>query len=327
MVAQDGQAAGSCARNVLGGRNIRCLLGGHFLIATNHSTLALYTPILAAVFSRNPTVYSNGFPEMDEEGGNILGAIYDEDDHEDIYDDVEMVDVEDGEIVDSVAGGGEGADDGTPAKQEPRSKNRRRRANERKNKRKNKRKRGSSPCTDIDRFVLDTCRRLKEKKSYMVYTAVGCLGVAALSDLVREVDAIQACGGQMTADGKRNRTGGGVLWSIIKAREPDAYQKIMKGAKEFEKLFRSHHVRQRTDKVASSHGSGEECAEEQHPSAPLDGSSQITPVLNSNDQSAAEEKRRPVKDRIRVPVSYDDITGDPGDEANQQQYRGIHPDI
>ncbi|KAI4380138.1 hypothetical protein MLD38_006361 [Melastoma candidum] len=259
-----------------------------------------------------------GFLEMEEEGDNILGAIYDEDDQEEIYDDVEMVDVEDGEIVDSVAGGGSGvqgeaADDGTVAKQEPQCKNRRRRAN----KRKNKRKRGSSPGTDIDRFVLDTCRRLKEKKSYMVYTAVGCLGVAALSDLVKEVDAIQACGGQMTADGKRNRTGGGVLWSIIKAREPDAYQKIMKGAKEFEKLFISHHVRQRTDKVASPRGSGEECAEEQHPLAPSDGSSQITPVLDSNNQSIAGERRQPVKDRIRVPVSYDDITGDPGDEAKQ----------
>lgn len=37
------------------------------------------------------------------------------------------------------------------------------------------------------RFVRDTCRRLKEKKSYMVYTAVGCLGIPALSDLVNEV--------------------------------------------------------------------------------------------------------------------------------------------
>lgn len=35
--------------------------------------------------------------------------------------------------------------------------------------------------------MLDTCRRLKEKKSYMVYNAVGCLGVSALSDLVVEV--------------------------------------------------------------------------------------------------------------------------------------------
>lgn len=37
------------------------------------------------------------------------------------------------------------------------------------------------------RFVLDTCKRLKEKKSYLVWTAVGCLGVSALSDLVKEV--------------------------------------------------------------------------------------------------------------------------------------------
>ena len=35
--------------------------------------------------------------------------------------------------------------------------------------------------------MLDTCRRLKERKSYMVYTAVGCLGVSALNDLIKEV--------------------------------------------------------------------------------------------------------------------------------------------
>ncbi|GJX21714.1 hypothetical protein Tco_0226159 [Tanacetum coccineum] len=30
---------------------------------------------------------------------------------------------------------------------------------------------------DINRFVLDSCRHLKEKKSYLVCAAVGCLGV------------------------------------------------------------------------------------------------------------------------------------------------------
>lgn len=43
------------------------------------------------------------------------------------------------------------------------------------------------------RFVRDTCRRLKEKKSYMIYTAVGCLGIAALSDLVNEVYTTSRC--------------------------------------------------------------------------------------------------------------------------------------
>jgi len=48
------------------------------------------------------------------------------------------------------------------------------------------------------------------------------------------VDAIQSCGGQKTVDGSRFRTRGGVLWSIIKVREPNAYKEIMKKAKEFE---------------------------------------------------------------------------------------------
>lgn len=48
------------------------------------------------------------------------------------------------------------------------------------------------------------------------------------------MDAVQACGGQMTADGRRCRTGGGILWSIIKTREPKAYKEIMKKTKEFE---------------------------------------------------------------------------------------------
>jgi phosphorylated adapter RNA export protein len=48
------------------------------------------------------------------------------------------------------------------------------------------------------------------------------------------VDAIQSCGGQMTADGRRFRNGGGILWNIIKTREPKAYKEIMKKVKEFE---------------------------------------------------------------------------------------------
>lgn len=49
-----------------------------------------------------------------------------------------------------------------------------------------------------------------------------------------QVCAIQSCGGQMTVDGRRFRTGGGILWNIMKTREPMAYKEIMKKAKEFE---------------------------------------------------------------------------------------------
>ncbi|KAK4795133.1 hypothetical protein SAY86_013127 [Trapa natans] len=152
------------------------------------------------------------------------------------YEDIEMLDVEEGELVypgsTNDLGQASGDDDSKGLKTDKESKKRRRKANKKKNRR---RRRDTEPnVTDINRFVLDTCRRLREKKSYMVYTAVGHLGISAFSDFVREVDAIQACGGQMTADGKRQRTGGGILWGIIKVREPNAYREIMKKAKEFE---------------------------------------------------------------------------------------------
>ncbi|XP_039071550.1 uncharacterized protein LOC120218717 isoform X2 [Hibiscus syriacus] len=163
-----------------------------------------------------------------EKGEIILEAIYEENDLGD-GEDVEMLDVEEGELVDNDPvndSGKTGVADVDGENQRSQSKNKKRGGNKRKSK---KKKGGSGPKTlDIDRFVLDTCRRLKEKKSYMVYTAVGCLGISALSDLVKEMDAIQSCGGQMTADGRRCRTGGGILWNIIKEREPAAYQEIMK---------------------------------------------------------------------------------------------------
>lgn len=49
-----------------------------------------------------------------------------------------------------------------------------------------------------------------------------------------QVDAIQACGGQKTIDGTRFRTGGGILWNIIKVRDPNAYKEIMTKGREFE---------------------------------------------------------------------------------------------
>ncbi|KAJ6406457.1 hypothetical protein OIU84_010055, partial [Salix udensis] len=135
-----------------------------------------------------------------EEGENILEAILDDDD--DNLEDVDMVDVEEGEFVvddnshtgsglnnGSHDGGGEDGGGENAGNVEPQSKNQRRRRSGNKKKRKNKKRGGGGPgsnVTDVNWFVLDTCRRLKEKKSYMVYTAVGCLGVSALSDLVKE---------------------------------------------------------------------------------------------------------------------------------------------
>ena len=51
------------------------------------------------------------------------------------------------------------------------------------------------------------------------------------------MEAIQKCGGQTVADGSRFRTGGGILWNILKSREPKAYKKIMAKGKELEVHF------------------------------------------------------------------------------------------
>ncbi|KAK3008930.1 hypothetical protein RJ639_014862 [Escallonia herrerae] len=194
---------------------------------------------LAAVLAHTRGTKNNGvglqsFAGLMDGGESIFDSIFEEEHLEDAPD-VEMLDVEEGEVIErnleSEAGQKSGGDSSV-VNQESRSKNRRRKDN----KKRNKRKKGSSGSnvTDVNRFVLDVCKRLKERKSYLVWTAVGCLGVSALSDLVKEVDVIQACGGQKTANERRFRTGGGILWSILKVRDPNAYKEIMKKGKEFE---------------------------------------------------------------------------------------------
>ncbi|XP_044471556.1 uncharacterized protein LOC123200437 isoform X2 [Mangifera indica] len=241
-----------------------------------------------------------------EEGENILGAIYEDDKLED-FEDVEMLDVEEGELLEHVSSKqnnlekshGGNANVGNPESQ---SKNRRRRAIKKKNK---KKKSGLGPkFTDINRFVSDTCKHLKERKSYMVYTAVGCLGVSALGDFIKEVDAIQACGGQMTANGTRARTGGGILWSIIKARAPSAYKEIMKKTKEFEKQFRQQN-RQAVEQTKEDSPQRADFAPTNGISPSNSDGSMIAPQ-HWYEQSSVEGNRKSVHQRIRVPVSYDD---------------------
>ncbi|XP_047162893.1 uncharacterized protein LOC124832676 isoform X2 [Vigna umbellata] len=221
-----------------------------------------------------------------ENGENILDAILEEE----ILNDVEMVDVEEGELVEqeqkqeqddsrNVSGQNVVVEaDNT----KPQSKNRRR-----KNKRNRRKGSGINGAVDINRFVIDVCRRLKEKKSYMV-------------------DAIQSCGGQKTVDGSRFRTRGGVLWSIIKVREPNAYKEIMKKAKEFEKQFRQPNVNrpplQRKENSslgeASTFGSRPQGNVSEKPFSALQRQNQPEP--------SGEAKRSSVQDRLRIPVSYDD---------------------
>lgn len=90
-----------------------------------------------------------------EEGDNILDAIYNEDNLDDVDDDVGMVDVEEGELVEpdsQNALGQSSAGDANEANIESHSKNTKRRANKKRNKR--KRKCSGSKAIDINRFNI-----------------------------------------------------------------------------------------------------------------------------------------------------------------------------
>lgn len=246
---------------------------------------------------------------------SLLDSIFDAENVEDM-EDVDMVDVEEGELVgnnDQPQLAQNSNVDGDPVAQEVESKNKSKRNRNRKKKNKKKKGGSGSDVTDINRFVLDTCRRLKEKKSYLIWTAVGCLGVPALSDLVKEVDAIQACGGQKTADGRRYRVGGGILWSILKARDPNAFKEIMKKGKEFEKQFN------KTDLRKAPNQNKQTCSQ-------AAGGSHDAPAAEAKvedgelciEERVTVTQKRPVHERIRVPVSYDDLVevDEPKDEGN-----------
>ncbi|MQL74228.1 hypothetical protein Taro_006604 [Colocasia esculenta] len=184
-------------------------------------------------------------------------------------------------------------------------------AKTRKKKRKKNRKKRMPPSdmriTDINRFVIDTCRHLREKKSYLVWSAVGCLGVTAVNDLVKEVDAIQSCGGQKTADGKRLRTGGGILWNILKAREPKSYKEIMAKGRQFEKQFRPH----KTVDVRKGNGPTmfptSPCETEGSVGRELDDSQPPEELPPVTEPSNSKGDRKSVLNRIRAPVAYDDL--------------------
>ncbi|XP_020266901.1 uncharacterized protein LOC109842434, partial [Asparagus officinalis] len=181
-------------------------------------------------------------------------------------------------------------------------------AGKRKKKKKRRRRSGSAPnITDINRFVIDTCKRLKERKSYLVWNAIGCLGVSAFSDLVKEVDAIQRCGGQKTADESRFRTGGGILWNILKTREPKAYKEIMAKGREFEKQLLQPKKRQKTntnEEAVSPNTSAPDQATEEEV---FNGSERISEVQSAPELPDSIKGRVSVHDRVRVPVSYDDL--------------------
>ncbi|CAL4975784.1 unnamed protein product [Urochloa decumbens] len=293
-------------------------------------TSHLLSPLLAASFAVFPPSFGEGREREREapphpvsrlgmeEGEFALGAarIGEETLNYD-GDDIEMADADsDAEgtpaaevSAAATGGGGEGGGGAQAEKGVPEGKNKRRKKKRNKGKKKGRQDGPPTNIADISRFVANTCKRLHEKKAFLVWNAVGCLGVTAVSDLVREVEAIQKCGGQTIADGSRFRTGGGILWNILKSREPKAYKEIMAKGKELEKqIMYKKRPQMSRNEDASSQGSAliDDEIEAQEQKEVLDDPEQLDdaekePPLDNKAQ------RKPLAGRIRVPVAYDDL--------------------
>lgn len=130
-----------------------------------------------------------------EIGESILDSI----DEELSFEDVEMMEVEEGEVADDHISGDTHSthinhnqvNSISPCVDEAQPPNV---DKKKKNKKKKKKKRSKtnkivpgSDAINIDKFVGSVCKRLRERKIYLVYTAVGVLGVSALKDLLKEV--------------------------------------------------------------------------------------------------------------------------------------------
>ncbi|MFS7962196.1 putative phosphorylated adapter RNA export protein [Helianthus anomalus] len=124
------------------------------------------------------------------------------------------------------------------------------------------------------------------------------------------VDAIQACGGQKTADGRRFRSGGGILWSILKARDSNVFKEIMKKGKEFEGKFIGPTNTLLTNKLLSLQMQFKRPDLRKEPNQNKQTCFKAgggEPLVQNNGTKERQTQKQPVHERIRVPVSYDDL--------------------
>jgi hypothetical protein len=104
-----------------------------------------------------------------------------------------------------------------------------------------------------DRFTKQLAAELHEPKLALLRRAVNLLGVTVASQLLADVQALEASGGQMTASGDRKRTPGGVFWNLLKAQATgDEWTYIFSEEKEKEKERNKRRQKERNLKDKSS---------------------------------------------------------------------------
>ena len=71
---------------------------------------------------------------------------------------------------------------------------------------------------NIARAARDLCGDLGEPKESLMRRALEVIGVVEANDIAIQVYRIEGEGGQMTSDGARRRTPGGVFWALLRER-------------------------------------------------------------------------------------------------------------
>jgi len=110
------------------------------------------------------------------------------------------------------------------------------------------RKPSSQGLLDVGRFVKKICMELNEPKQPLMRRCVDRLGIDYVQELLDEVQKVERDGGQMTSDGDRKRTPGGVFWNLLKQRlATEEWDHIYAEEKERQKAIkrRQHSLRRR----------------------------------------------------------------------------------
>ena len=109
-------------------------------------------------------------------------------------------------------------------------------------------KTSSQGLLDVGRFVKKICMELNEPKQPLMRRCVDHLGIDYVQELLDEVQKVERDGGQMTSDGDRKRTPGGVFWNLLKQRlAAEEWEYIYAEEKERQKAIkrRQHSLRRR----------------------------------------------------------------------------------
>lgn len=180
---------------------------------------------------------------------------------------------------------------------------------------------------DIGRLCRELCQTLKEPKLPLMRRALDTLGVSAVEDLLQDVDKVEISGGQMTADGDRRRTPGGVFWNLLKQRATkEEYDHIFETEKELQKQ-RARRRQARRNQVRLEARKDRDSASPSLLRSSEDGSRSPVVATSPSEKASPIDPRNKAGKRFGIePTDQQDGVGIVKDKSNSQFIRLTTPD-